>query len=113
MKFSVSSKALTSQSDIADVFTCFFVDNYPVGFRMDKECDTWKDLDAQDRRRLRDLFHIVKRGVRAMLMHADTYPEKRLKPFERCLFNHCVLGVKAHLLAFSLVKTMRDGNFTV
>lgn len=42
MKFSVSSKALTSQSDMADVFTFFFffADNYPVGFRMDKESET-------------------------------------------------------------------------
>ena len=82
MKFLVSSKTLTTQSDMADVFTAFFVDNYPVGFRIDKECDIWKDLETQERRRLRDLFRVIKRVVRVMLMHADKYPAEANNPLE-------------------------------
>lgn len=74
IKFSISSKALTNRTSVADVTITFFVDNYPAGFTLDKESDSWKDLDASERKRLRNHFAASKRAVRMTLMHADSYP---------------------------------------
>ena len=58
---------------LVDVFTTFFVDNYPVGFTLDKESESWND-DVIERTRVRNLFTNIKRAVRMMLMHSDSYP---------------------------------------
>ena len=74
IKSSISSKGLTNRTSVADVTTAFFEDNYPAGFSLDKESDFWKDTDASERKRLRNHFAAIKRAVRMVLMHADSYP---------------------------------------
>lgn len=74
IKFSISSKGLTNQRSVVDVTIAFFVDNYPAGFTLDKESESWKDQDASERKRLRNHFAAVKRAVRMILMHLDSYP---------------------------------------
>ena len=59
---------------VADVTVSFFVDNYPAGFKKDKDSDSWNDLDPTERKRLRNHFAAIKRAVRMVLMHADSYP---------------------------------------
>ena len=58
---------------LVDVFTVFFVDNYSIGFILDKESESWND-DITERKRVRNLFANIKRVVRMMLMHSDLYP---------------------------------------
>jgi hypothetical protein len=74
IKFSISSKGLTNQMSLADVTTAFFADNYPAGFALDKASDSWSDLDITERKRLRNQFGNIKRAVRMVLMHSDSYP---------------------------------------
>ena len=59
---------------MADITTAFFVDNYPAGFSLDRESDSWKDLDASERKHLRNHFAAIKHAVRMVLMHTDSYP---------------------------------------
>jgi hypothetical protein len=74
IRFSINSKGLTNQMSLADVTTAFFADNYHVGFALDKESDSWNDLDLNERKRLRNHFGNIKCAVRMVLMHADSYP---------------------------------------
>lgn len=74
IKFSISSKGLTKQMSVADVTVAFFIDNYPAGFILDKESDSWNDLNVQEKRRIRNLFGTIKRAVRIVLLHSDSYP---------------------------------------
>jgi len=74
IRFSVSSKGLTNQMSVADVTVAFFFDNHPVGWKLDKESDSWSDVDISERKRLRNHFSAIKRAVRMVLMHADSYP---------------------------------------
>jgi hypothetical protein len=74
IKFSISSKGITKQMSLADVTTAFFVDNYPTGYALDLKSDSWRDLDKTEQKRIRNHFGNIKRAVRMVLMHADSYP---------------------------------------
>jgi hypothetical protein len=77
IKFSISSKGLTNQTSLTDVTVAFFTDNYPAGFALDKDSDSWKDLDLTERKKLRNHFGTIKRAVRMVLMHTDSFPPPR------------------------------------
>ena len=59
IKFSISSKGLTNRMSVTDVTIAFFVDNFPAGFSLDKESDSWRDLDASEWKRLRNHFAAI------------------------------------------------------
>ena len=73
IKFSVNSKRLHHQSSLADITVAFFVDDYRGGFAKDKASPDWND-NPVEKKRLRNLFANIKRAVRLVLMHADSYP---------------------------------------
>jgi hypothetical protein len=90
IKFSISNKGLTNQMSLADVTTAFFADNYPAGFALDMKSDSWKDLDQKERKKLRNRFQIIKRAVRMVLMHADSYP---LPPEDPSQYKEVIRGI--------------------
>ncbi|CAB9508013.1 expressed unknown protein [Seminavis robusta] len=75
IKFSVSCKALNKDSSISDVTTKFFVDNFPAGFNLDKESESWKDMDKNQRKSLSNRFAAMKCAVRIALLHTDAFPK--------------------------------------
>ena len=73
-KFSISSKTITGQTTVTDATVMFFVDNFSAGMALEQKSDSWKDLSEKERKRYRNVFSSVKRAVRMVLMHADSYP---------------------------------------
>ena len=76
IKFSVSSKALTNLTSIADVTVAFFMDDYPTGYQRDLKDELWSDLPMNERKKLRNLYSTIRRSVRFVLMHVDSFPPK-------------------------------------
>ena len=74
IKFSINVKGLTTQAPVSEVFTAFFVDDYPLGFKLDQASDTWKDFSVAERKSIRNNFAKLKRVVRMMLMQSNIYP---------------------------------------
>ncbi|KAL7560641.1 hypothetical protein ACA910_001325 [Epithemia clementina (nom. ined.)] len=58
---------------LTDVTVVFFVDNFPVGFALDKDSTSWND-DPNEKRHLRNLSAWIQRAVRMVLMHSNSYP---------------------------------------
>jgi len=74
-KFSTSPKGVANQMSVADVFTAFFYEDFRLGFEMEKNSESWKeDMDAVEKKRLKNKFASVKRAARFVLMHADSCP---------------------------------------
>ena len=59
---------------LTDITVAFFIDNYPAGFALDKDSDSWNDLDTNEKKRLRNLFAWIRRSVRMILLHSDSFP---------------------------------------
>lgn len=74
IRFSISSRGLANQMSLADVATAFFANDFPAGFALNKESDSWNDLDLTERKHLRNHFGNIKRAARMVSMHADSYP---------------------------------------
>jgi len=74
INFSISSKGLTNRKTLTDVTVAFFTEKCVAGFAQDKESTSWKNLELTERKRLRNLFGNIKRAVRMVLMHADSFP---------------------------------------
>ena len=65
----------TTDKSVADVFVAFFDEDHPAGFELDKKSDSWKDdMDPLEKKRYKNKFANIKRAVRMVLMHADSYP---------------------------------------
>ena len=62
------------QTSVTDATVWFFIENYPAGMALDINSDSWKDLENTERKKLRNLFASIKRAVRMVLMHTDSYP---------------------------------------
>ena len=46
-KFTVSSKGITNQMSVSDIFVSFFYEDYRSGFEVDKKSEAWKeDMDV-------------------------------------------------------------------
>lgn len=84
--FSISSEGLTKQKSLTDVTVAFFIENYPTGVALDINSDSWKDLENTKRKKLRNLFASIKRAVRMVLMHADSFPPTPDKQFKETLW---------------------------
>lgn len=74
IRFSITSKGLTNNMSLTDVTVAFFVDDYPAGFALDKDSDSWSDIGSTEKKRLRNHFFIIKRAAKMVLMHAQSYP---------------------------------------
>ena len=77
--FSITSRGLTNQKSMADVFVAFFAEDYRAGYALDLNSDHWKEAQTdpiakQENKHLKNLFATIKRAVRMVLMHADSYP---------------------------------------
>jgi hypothetical protein len=72
-KFSSTAQHTFKEMSVADVTFHFFCDNYPLGYILDKKSDSWNE-DQKEKLRLKNLFAKIKRAVRMVLMHADTFP---------------------------------------
>lgn len=74
IKFSQTSKALTAQCSVLNIFTVFFWDAMPAGWEADKKSDTWDDLNSIERKCLQNLLASFPRLVRLMLLHSESFP---------------------------------------
>ena len=74
IKFSVSSKALTKQMSVSDVAVAFFVDNCQTGFELDKRSDLSNEMVQPERKKLWNFFGTIKRAVKILLFHCDSFP---------------------------------------
>lgn len=83
MRFSISRESLTKDASVAEVTVRFFVDDCAAGFDSDKRSDSWKDLDKQEKKSVRDHFQSIKRAVRMVPMHADSFPDPSTQLKER------------------------------
>ena len=72
--FHISIKKLPKLASLTDTTVAFFVDDYPGGYKKDINSPYWEELDSQERKSLRNKFSTVKRAVRMVLLHADSYP---------------------------------------
>ena len=72
--FSVSSRCLSASASLSEVATAFFVDDYPVGYILETQSPSWDELDSQGKKKLHNKFSLIKRAVRLVLMHADSFP---------------------------------------
>jgi len=52
----------------------FFVDDYRTGCDLESRSPAWNKLDPQARKKLRNECSLIKRAVRLVLMHADSFP---------------------------------------
>lgn len=43
-------------------------------YALDLKSDSWNDLDKSEKKRIRNHFANIKRAVKMVLMHADSYP---------------------------------------
>lgn len=74
LMFSVSSKCLSTSASLAEVTTAFFVDDYRTGYDLESKSPAWNELDPPARKKLRNKYSLIKRAVRLVLMHADSFP---------------------------------------
>ena len=74
LMFSVSSRCLSTSAPLSEVVTAFFVDDYPAGYLLETQSPSWDELDSQGKKKLRNKFSLIKRVVRLVLMHADSFP---------------------------------------
>ena len=74
IRFSVSSKSLPKHASLTEVTAAFFVDDCSEGYAFETKTPAWKDMETQERKSIHDKFGSIKRAVRTVLMHADSYP---------------------------------------
>jgi len=66
----------------------------------------WKDMEPQEKKSIRNKFGSVKRAVKMVLMHADSYP---LMPEDRS--KHKALGFEDKTISMcKLEKALKDPN---
>lgn len=74
LAFSIAVKGLAKNASLAEVTTAFFVDRYPAGMELDQKSQAWKTMEPQDKRSLRNKLNSIKRAVKLVLFHVDTFP---------------------------------------
>jgi hypothetical protein len=67
-------KGLPKNASLSEVTTSFLADNYRVGYAMDSKSPSWNELNPQERKSLHNKFGSIKRAVKMVLLHADSYP---------------------------------------
>ncbi|KAG7356501.1 hypothetical protein IV203_001187 [Nitzschia inconspicua] len=82
IRFSISSKGLPKNASLSEVTTAFFADDYMTGYLLDTKSPSWNELDAQEKKSLRSKFSCIKRAVRIVLQHADSFPLKSNNPVQ-------------------------------
>jgi len=80
IRFSISCKSLPTCASLVDVTTAFFADNCYAGHALDMKSASYDELDPQGKKSMRNKFATVKRAVRMVLLHADSYPSKPKNP---------------------------------
>ncbi|CAB9507712.1 hypothetical protein (Partial), partial [Seminavis robusta] len=75
-RFSVSSKGLQAYKTLSSLTTAFFVEDFPAGYKRDKDHADWQNEEFQNP--LKKLFCKVKRAVRLVLLFSDSYPQPNL-----------------------------------
>ncbi|CAB9531278.1 unknown protein [Seminavis robusta] len=73
-KFTVSSKALARHASVVDVTVLFFSDDFPAGMALEQRSDSWKDMDEKEKKSHRNRYSSIKRAVRMVVMHMDSFP---------------------------------------
>ena len=75
--YSVSIRKLAKSAPLTKVTTRFFVDNYPAGYQKCMKSPAWDESDGDERRKCSQRFSSIKKAVRVVLSHSDSF---RLKP---------------------------------
>jgi len=76
LRFSTSSKTLSKNASLTETTTAFFADDYKAGYELDTKSLEYKEMDAPEKKSLRNKFSSIKRAVRAVMMYADSYPQE-------------------------------------
>ena len=76
IRFSMNSKSLPKCASLVDVNTAFFADNCYAGYVLDTKSASYDELCPQGKKSLPNKFATIKRAVRIVLLHADSYPLK-------------------------------------
>ena len=74
IRFSISSKSLPRSASLSEATIAFFADDYRAGYTLDLNSPSWDELDKEGKKKLRNKFGTIKRAVRMVLQHADSYP---------------------------------------
>lgn len=98
--------------------TAFFADNYHSGYIQETGSQHWNELDAQARKSIRNKFTTVKRAVKMVLLHADSYPETKDKdeirgiaiPAEKRLREALKFDGEKPLSMYRLEKELKRSN---
>ena len=69
-RFSTNSKSLPTS--LTELVVAFFADEYWAGFELDKKQSNWDEI----KKSCGNKFSTVKKAVRFVLCHADSYPLK-------------------------------------
>lgn len=73
-RFSVSNKTLSNGATLTDTTVAFFMEDHPAGYELDKKSLAWKDMDERVKKTLKNRFGSIKRAVKVILAHSDSYP---------------------------------------
>ncbi|CAB9526260.1 hypothetical protein SEMRO_1801_G298510.1 [Seminavis robusta] len=92
-KFSVSTKGVTPQTLVVDVFVNIFVENYPDGMALEQNSKEWNDMTEREKKSHRNRFSQIKHAVRMVLMHADSFPPTSDKQFKQTLRKIAIAAV--------------------
>lgn len=74
LMFSVSLRSLSASASLSEITTAFFVDDFCTGHDIESKSPAWTDLDTRTKEKLRRKCSLIKRSVRPVLMHADSFP---------------------------------------
>jgi hypothetical protein len=77
LMFSVSSKSLSTGASLSEVTAAFFADDYPTGWSLQLKSPSYNELDGPGKKKMKNRFSLIKRAVRLVLGHADSFPVNR------------------------------------
>lgn len=72
--FSVSSKCLPTSASLSEVTAAFFVDDCRTGCTLETKSPAWNERDFPTKKKLWGQYSLIRRTVRLVLMHADSFP---------------------------------------
>lgn len=74
--FSVNLKDLNSSSySLSEVTVKFFAEDYRTGYARETKSPIWREHDERAKKKIHNEYSLVKRVVRLVLMHADSFPQ--------------------------------------
>ena len=80
IRFSISSQCLPRSASLTESTIAFFADDYVTRYTLDTKSPSWNEKDDREKKSLRNKFSLLKRAVRLVLLHSDSFPIKPKNP---------------------------------